>query len=119
MPKNRRVFYAFPSEPPALRETISNALEMLKDKTEIKRDRIRFVPWTDMSVGGKGLVATILQNIDRADVFACDLTYPNRNVSFELGYAIGRFKRDLYTILQSVEVLVGLVSPEHRETLRS
>ena len=32
-------------------------------------------------------------NIDKADVFACDLTYPNINVAFELGYAIGSFKR--------------------------
>ena len=56
-----------------------------------------------MSVGGKGLVATILQNIDRADVFACDLTYPNRNVSFELGYAIGRFKRIWIALNTSIE----------------
>jgi hypothetical protein len=77
-----RVFYAFPGEPAALRETINNAIDLLKDKPDIKRDRIRFMPWTDMDVGGKSLVNTILRNIDRSDVFACDLTYPNHNVSF-------------------------------------
>ena len=46
-----------------------------------------------MNVSGKQLINNILENIDRSDVFACDLTYPNSNVSFELGYAIGRFKR--------------------------
>ena len=39
------------------------------------------------------MVSNILRNIDRSDVFACDLTHINSNVSFELGYAIGRFKR--------------------------
>ena len=48
-----------------------------------------------MGVGGMRLVDTILSNIDRADVFACDLTYPNPNVSFELGYAIVLFYEGL------------------------
>ena len=56
-----------------------------------------------MNVGGKRLVNTILENIDRADVFACDLTYLNHNVSFELGYAIGRFKRVWITLDTSIE----------------
>ena len=38
----------------------------------------RFNPWTDMNIGGKQLVDNILQNIERADVFACDLTYPRK-----------------------------------------
>ena len=93
MPRMRRVFYASPSQPAALGETVSNALSMLKNHSDIRRDRIRFTPWPEMSTSGKQLVDTILSYIDRADVFACDLTYPNPNVSFELGYAIGRFKR--------------------------
>ena len=103
MARYNRVFYAFPGEPAALRETINNAIDLLKDKPDIKRDRIRFMPWTDMDVGGKSLVNTILGNIDRSDVFACDLTYPNHNVSFELGYAIGRFKRVWISLGTSIE----------------
>ena len=93
MPKRKRVFYAFPSQPPVLGETITTAIEMLRNRPKSKNDQLRFTPWTDMSVGGRKMVSTILDNIDKSDVFACDLTYPNTNVSFELGYAIGRFKR--------------------------
>ena len=103
MPRMRRVFYASPSQPAALGETVSNALSMLKNHSDIRRDRIRFTPWPEMSTSGKQLVDTILSYIDRADVFACDLTYPNPNVSFELGYAIGRFKRIWISMDTSIE----------------
>ena len=103
MPKLKRVFYAFPGEPAALNETINKAITMLKGQLDTKPDRVRFTPWTDMNVGGKRLVDTILSNIDRTDVFACDLTYPNPNVSFELGYAIGRFKRIWISLNASIE----------------
>ena len=93
MARNIRIFYAFPGKPAGLAETIRNAIDGLRSERSIKRDRVRFTPWTDMNVSGKQLINNILENIDRSDVFACDLTYPNSNVSFELGYAIGRFKR--------------------------
>ena len=80
MPKNKRVFYAFPGEPKGLSETVDNAIRTINDNTRIRRDRVRVIPWTDLNIGGKSLVASILQNIDRADVFACDLTNPNHNV---------------------------------------
>ena len=103
MPRRKRVFYAYPSSPPALGETINNALTLLKASPEIKRENVRFTPWSDLRIGGKQLVATILSNIDRADVFACDLTYVNSNVSFELGYAIGRFKRVWISLNTGIE----------------
>ena len=103
MPKIKKVFYAFPGQPAALGETVHNALDMLKDHPDIKRNRIRFTPWTDLNTAGKQLVDTILSSVDRADVFACDLTYPNPNVSFELGYAIGRFKRIWISLDPSIE----------------
>ena len=103
MPKSKKIFYAFPSEPAALGETINNALTMLKGHADIKPDRVRFSPWTDLNIGGKPLIDTILTNIDRSDVFACDLTYLNANVSFELGYAIGRFKRVWISLNASIE----------------
>ena len=110
MPKIKRVFYAFPGEPAALNETIDKAITMLKGQSDTKPDRVRFTPWTDMNVGGKRLVDTILRHIDRTDVFACDLTYPNPNVSFELGYAIGRFKRIWISLNASIENEVDPVS---------
>ena len=103
MPKMQRVFYAFPGQPTALGETIQTATESLRGHPDMRRSRTRFTCWNDMNIGGKQLVDTILQNIDRADVFACDLTYPNSNVSFELGYAIGKFKRVWVSLDPSIE----------------
>lgn len=102
MPRTR-VFYAFPGQPANLSETIENAITLLKTDRTIRRKDVRFSPWTDMKVGGRQLVETILKNIDRSDVFACDLTHPNFNVSFELGYAIGRFKRVWISLDSSIE----------------
>ena len=65
-----------------------------------------------MSTGGRKIVANILRNIDGTDVFACDLTYLNSNVSFELGYAIGRFKR----IWISLDTSVDQAEQKYRRT---
>jgi len=93
MAKRVQVFYAYPSQPPSLGETIGNAIEHLKTFPEIKRQRLHFKPWADISMAGRRLITEITQGIDRSEVFAYDLTYPNLNVAFEVGYAIGRFKR--------------------------
>ena len=103
MPKHNRVFYAFPGNPPFLGETINNALDLIKKCPDIRSDGIRFTPWTDMATGGNRLIDSILQSIDRSSVFACDLTYGNPNVSFELGYAIARFKRVWISLNTSIE----------------
>lgn len=52
---------------------------------------------------GQHLLQSILDQIDNCDVFACDLTYPNANVAFELGYAIARFKRVWISLNTTVE----------------
>ena len=91
--RTARVFYAYPYEPRNIEETITAAIEKLQTEGVIRRSRLRFRKWSDSSESGKRLISTILEQIDRNQVFACDLTYPNPNVSFELGYAIARFKR--------------------------
>ena len=98
MPKQVRVFYAYPHEPRNVGETISSTISKLKADGALKKDNIRFRPWTDNAVSGKHLVTTVLGQVDRSHVFACDLTYPNPNGSFELGYAIARFQACLYFI---------------------
>ena len=91
--RQRRVFYAYPANPESTGETIGNAIGALNQESRVRKDRIRFRKWVDLPNAGKNLVASILREIDRSDVFACDLTYPNPNVAFELGYSIAKFKR--------------------------
>ncbi len=98
MPSQVRVFYAYPSDPPSIGETISSALSKLNEISDIKRNSVRFTKWTDNPVSGSRLIKTILGQVDRSQIFSCDLTYPNPNVSFELGYAIARYKRIFTTL---------------------
>ena len=92
-PKRQAVFFAFPSRPKGVGESVNLALAHLKTAPQIEGTGLRFRPWPDMSVSGRRLLGEITAQIDRSTVVACDVTYPNANVAFELGYAIGRFKR--------------------------
>ena len=56
-----------------------------------------------MRNSGSPLAEMIIKNIDNAQIFACDLTYPNHNVSFEIGYAIGRYKRIFASLDTTIE----------------
>jgi hypothetical protein len=46
--------------------------------------------WEDLRVSGKIIGTEIFEEIRNCDKFACDLTYLNHNVLFELGYAIAQ-----------------------------
>ena len=97
------IFYAFPQTPPALRETIESAIVDLKQHETIKRDRVTLNPWPALNITGKILVSQITNGIDNSNVVAFDLTYGNHNVAFELGYAIGKFKRIWISLNTGVE----------------
>jgi len=49
--------------------------------------------WEDLRVSGNIIGEKIFDAINNSYIFACDLTYLNHNVFFELGYAIGCEKR--------------------------
>jgi nucleoside 2-deoxyribosyltransferase len=84
----RTAFYAYPSQPEDLTETIEQAI------TEISGGGLMQISsWRPLAVSGRLIIEQIVLAIDQADVFACDLTYLNPNVLFELGYAIGQGKR--------------------------
>ena len=96
--KQVRIFYAYPDQPPDVGETILKAIGKLKTQRAVSQGNVRFKPWTDNPVSGMNLITTILEQVDRHHIFACDLTHPNPNVNFELGYAIARSKR-IFTAL--------------------
>lgn len=103
MPKRIDVFYAYPSRPESIGETIINAIDELRGDRIVKDIRIRLRPWPEASTSGKRIIDQITEFIDRCAIFACDLTYPNFNVTFELGFAIGRFKRLWISLNTSIE----------------
>ena len=103
MPRQLRIFYAHPYQPASLRETIDAAARRLKGNPVIRQKNVEVRPWTENPISGRSLITTVLRQIDRHNIFACDLTYPNANVNFELGYAIAKFKRIIASLNTSIE----------------
>lgn len=86
-------FYAFPSRPDHLVETIEFAIRDINE-TQV----CEVVSWQTLKPTGKLVINTILKQIDAADLFIADLSGLNPNVLFELGYAVGRNKRVWLTV---------------------
>jgi hypothetical protein len=83
-----RAFFAYPSQPPSLSETIREAA------SKINNTHVAIVhPWERMAITGKNIIKEICSEIDRSAIFCADITGLNPNVMFELGYAITRNKR--------------------------
>ncbi len=101
--KRATLFYAYPSRPPDVDETITRTLDHLKRISDFRDENIRFRLWPDVPVSGRVLINQITEHIYRSVVFACDVTYANRNVAFELGYAIGKFKRICLSLDTSIK----------------
>jgi len=66
---------------------VEKAIDRIKASGKVKINS-----WRAMSATGKYVVDAVVEAIRGVDVFACDLTYPNPNVLFELGYAVARMK---------------------------
>jgi len=81
-------FFAYPSAPNTIQETIKNAVAEINKSCECQ-----IKTWQDCSVSGKIIIDVITRAIDGADLFIADLTGANPNVLFELGYAISKKKR--------------------------
>jgi len=81
-------FFAYPSRPSSIGETIKAAIEKINSG-----HAVRLMPWEDCRTGGKIIIQEICREIDNSNLFCADLTGLNPNVMFELGYAIAKNKR--------------------------
>ena len=81
-------FFAYPSNPPSIGETITAAIRKLNDG-----QTVTIKSWEDCRTGGKIIIQEICREIDKCNLFCADLTGLNPNVMFELGYAIAKNKR--------------------------
>ncbi|MGH6838085.1 MAG: P-loop ATPase, Sll1717 family [Methylocella sp.] len=82
--KFKTAFFAFPGEPAELLTTIESAAE-----TARASKKISIKTWPEMDIFGAALADQIRSEIRSADVLICDITRPNLNVYYEIGYAIG------------------------------
>lgn len=84
----RRGFFAYPGNFGEL----ANSIELASRHASSSGTGVHITPWPQMSVFGKSISDEVRANIDPIDVLVCDVTHPNQNVYYEIGYAIGRGK---------------------------
>lgn len=84
---SRRVFFGYPQSPASGADALRAAARTISTSGAADAST-----WEDLRVGGTVVINQVLEAIDDADMSIFDLTRPNPNVLFELGYAIGRAK---------------------------
>lgn len=97
-------FVAYPAGRPLIREAVDGAVELARSSPMVLK------PWSAMDVVGFKLDDTVRTNIMTASVLVADITYPNANVFYEMGYAIGVGKPIVPTLNRAVENAVQHVS---------
>ncbi|GED21623.1 nucleoside 2-deoxyribosyltransferase [Halomonas halmophila] len=99
-------FYAYASHPPEVGQTIEQAVEALQTspKNEVKT-------WKALDIPGHFISEKVLEGIESCDFLVADISQLNFNVTYEIGYAIGKGKRILLTKNKTIRE----VSPAIRE----
>jgi hypothetical protein len=96
-------FVCYPSEPPQLGFAIEAAAAQLRESGNIQIET-----WKQIDIPGRFLIDGILRKIDAATFVVADITRLNFNVTFEVGYAVGRQKR-------TVLIINKALNPEEKE----
>ena len=84
-----QIFFGYPARPKSQGEVLRLTAAALGDQL----DGVEGVTWEGLQVGGRLVIQRVLDAIDVAEMCVFDITYPNENVLFEVGYAIARGKR--------------------------
>jgi hypothetical protein len=85
-------FVASPGRPAELVGPLTDAIALAN-----QRNPLGFQLWIENDIAGRPLIAPIHESIRNSPIFIADITYLNLNVTYEIGYAIGRSKRVLLT----------------------
>ena len=80
-------FVAYPAAPADLATTIALAV-----KTFENSPKSRITAWPQLDIFGAVIPDEVRSGIETADVLICDVTRPNLNVYYEIGYSIGKRK---------------------------
>jgi hypothetical protein len=91
---------AYPSNPNAIGDGLHSTLELLRNEGI----DAQLSAWDENDIPGRFIVTPVLQAIEGGNLLIADITRLNFNVTFEIGYAIGRRKR---TVLIKNTALTG------------
>jgi hypothetical protein len=93
MPKVLPCFFAYPSEPAIVGETIEQAIGNLRDKSGITVVK----SWRENDIAGRFIADQVLENISDHTALIADVTQLNFNVAYEIGFALAKGKRVVLT----------------------
>ncbi|GEM_PF-5869993 len=84
-----KAFYAYPDGMPSIRDAIIGA---------VSKTGGAIITWKALQTIGFKIDNLIREKIAEADVLIADITYPNHNVFYEIGFAIGNDKPVIPTL---------------------
>jgi hypothetical protein len=84
MSRFKSAFFAFPGEPAELKSPIIAAAELVTSNPSLS-----LKIWPQLPILGAAIPDEVKGGIENASVLVCDITKPNLNVYYEIGYAIG------------------------------
>lgn len=84
-------FFAYASFPADIGQVIDSAMESVGKYNK----SISVNTWKALDIAGHFIAGEVLGGIDSADFFLADISVLNFNVTYEIGYAIGKSKRVL------------------------
>src|SRR5712692_9750022 len=96
----KKVFIAYPGEPPIIGATVEQA----KEDASAYGPNLEVSTWRRGDLGGYTLIAPIIEAISTSDIIGGDISRLNFNVTYEMGYAIGLGKRALPVINNSLTI---------------
>jgi hypothetical protein len=92
-------FFAYPSIPSLIGDTVERALSNLREKSGITVVQ----SWREADIAGRFIAEQVLNKIDEAQAFLADVTQLNFNVTYELGFALAKGKRVVLTRHKGVQ----------------
>ena len=88
-------FFVYTSSPAEIGQVIEKCLDGINDKINLNT-------WRALDVVGHFIAEEVIESIERSDFLVADITVLNFNVTYEIGFAIGKGKRVLITKNKSI-----------------
>lgn len=93
-------FYAYPASPDAIGNCVSKAASSANQMSSL----VTLKTWVQLDIIGHFISDEVLGAIESSDFVVADITSLNFNVTYEVGYAIGKRKRILLTRNSTLDV---------------